>query len=100
MAKRTIRDLGQALAPYLPMLQGFVNGLIDYDAFETDFYAMYLDDETPWSDDVFRMLDGFFHDVDSCVDIPFVPDPKLKEIGPEELRERAIVLLRAGGYEA
>ena len=100
MGKREkIRDLGVLLEPYVAILRAYVAGDLDLADFDRQFNALFMADDRPVSLNVFEDLDGFFVDVDLCVAPPDEPDRELLEITPEELRERAIELLREGGYE-
>lgn len=97
--RRRIASLHDALDPYVELIRKFLSGQTDLAEFEEHFNDRYLNSSARLSTDVFYALDGFFSDIDSCVPPPDLPDPKFREITPEELRERAIALLQAGGYE-
>jgi hypothetical protein len=99
-SRREVLELPEALLPYVEMIRAFVSGRLDLPEFEDQFNAMYLNATTRLSGEAFRELDGFFSDIDSCVPRAEQPNPKFREITLEELRERAIGLLLAGGYEA
>jgi hypothetical protein len=99
VARRRIASLHEALAPYVEMIRQFVRGEVELAEFERRFNDRYLNSSDRHSADVFHMLDEFFSDIDNCVPPPDQPDPKFVEITPDELRERAITLLQAGGYE-
>jgi hypothetical protein len=97
--QKKIHDLGVLLEPYVATMRAYVRGELELDKFETQFNALFLADDRPVSLTVFEDLDGFFIDVGQCVPPPDEPNREFLEITPDELRERAIALLREGGYE-
>lgn len=76
------------LAPYVIMIRAFMDGRLAATEFETLFLVTFKRDATQWSDDVFRVLDALFSDVDD-----YHPDARVREqtggIDDEELRSRA-----------
>jgi hypothetical protein len=96
---RKLRELAPLLEPYVALMRAYIRGELPLEEFEIEFNRVYLNDERPRSRPLFEALDGFFIDVDQCVPPPDEPNREFMEITPEELRERAIALLQAGGYE-
>ena len=85
--------------PYVEMLRAFVAGEVELAGFERRFKTVYLADIAPLSQLVASAMSEFYRDVEACFEDPS-PDAEDFEIGPDELRDRAIALLREGGYEA
>lgn len=94
--RKEIGDLGEALAPFVPLLQTFVLGEISADEFEAAFTHDYLSNEVQWSREVFDVIDYFFAEVDAYVSDPGLRDSP-EDLGPEELRARAGALLERAG---
>jgi predicted Ser/Thr protein kinase len=90
--------LAREVERYQPMLEALVTGQLSADDFQTRYFEMYEDDPRPMSKEVFRIVDGFFADVDSYVDDPALRDPSRGDLGPDELKERARELLRLAGF--
>ncbi|MGH3630991.1 MAG: colicin immunity domain-containing protein [Sciscionella sp.] len=71
------RNIIEALVPYRDLLTQFVSGTITADQLETRYIALYTDDPTEWPEEVFRVLDSYFFDVDDYV----VDDALRAEVG-------------------
>ena len=85
------------IAPYAVLLRLFISGACNADEFEIVFMRLYLEDDTNWRDDIFKVLDGLFAVVDS-----YCPDDDLRaQVGgadSAQLRleaEKAFEALRA-----
>jgi hypothetical protein len=100
----TDRDLRPAVAaaiqPYRDLLRSFAAGHVSADHFETEYLGIYLNDTSDCSYEVFKVVDGFFAEVDAYVGDAALRAKTSDGIGPEELRDRAVELLRRAGYEA
>lgn len=95
-----LRDrLSTAIAPYLKLLVDFVEDRMSAEDFEKAYFDIYLHDDSDFADDVFAIVDGFFADVDSLVMDSESREETFREIGPDELREQAQVLLHKAGYD-
>src|SRR5664279_6424260 len=75
-----------ALAPYIALLERFLAGDIADSDFEDVYNALYMNDETAWSDQLFDLLDGVFAVADAYVDDPELRVHVVRAVGPEELR--------------
>jgi Bacterial self-protective colicin-like immunity len=62
-----------ALRPYIELVSAFVDSQIDPTSFERQYFALYLNDQTSWSDEEFAVLDKLFGDADA-----FEPDPEVR----------------------
>jgi hypothetical protein len=72
-----------ALGPYIELISAFVDSQIDPTAFERQYFALYLNDQTSWSDEAFAVLDKLFGDADA-----FDPDPEVRaEMGDDAIDE-------------
>ena len=90
--------LREEVAQYVDLLDSFVAGQISALDFETGYFERYKASTLMTSDDVFRIADGFFADVDAYVDDPTLREPSKGDLGAEQLRERALELLHKAGY--
>lgn len=80
------KDL-HTLVPYMRIITSFVDGVIGADQFERSYLTLYKTDPTPWSPDVFNVLDGLFAEVDD-----YTPHPELRGAGDpdaDDLRRQA-----------
>lgn len=77
--------------PYIHLISSFVEGKISANEFESQYLKLYKNDPTPWSEELFSVLDGLFADVDA-----FCPDPDLRDEGDldeDQLRQRSAAAL-------
>lgn len=94
------REVAVAIEPYRELLMAFARGRITADTFEGEYLDKYLADDSDSSYEVFKVVDGFFAEVDAYVGDAALRAKTSDGIGPEELRDRAVELLRRAGYEA
>lgn len=84
-----------AIRPYEELLRKFVAAEVDADTFQTEFMTTYLSLDDDYGYDVFKVVDGFFADVDS-----YVAEERLREPGDlseAELRKKTAGLLEQAG---
>jgi hypothetical protein len=96
---RIQRHLANELEPYRQLLTDFVAGRISADDFQTEYFERYQNDNRWFPDSIYDIVDGFFADVDAYVEEERLRDPEQGDLGPEELRAKAIALLQRAGFE-
>lgn len=75
-----------ALRPYIDLVSAFVESRVDPTSFERQYFALYLNDQTSWSDEEFAVLDKLFGDADA-----FDPDPEVRaELGDDTIDGEAL----------
>lgn len=88
MVERWWWSWAHVLAPYAVLMRLLIDGRITGEEFEVLFLSRYLNDPSDWPEEIYRVLDGFFADVDD-----FCPDPALRAdtrgLDEPELRRRA-----------
>ncbi len=90
---RMTRYEPQDEAPYIAMIQAFLDGQTSVDEFETTYLRAFKDDPTNWPENLYRILNEIFLDLDA-----YYPDPTIRDengIDETELRARAGVALAA-----
>jgi predicted Ser/Thr protein kinase len=94
-----VRGVASAIEPFRNLLEAFVDGRLSASDFQAKYLQAYLgDQESDYSFDVFNVVDRFFAEVDAYVDDERLRDPTEGDLGPDELRERARLLLRRAGF--
>lgn len=83
-----------SLEPYVTLLSAFVDRRLSGVEFEAIFFPLYRGDDTHWSHELFRILEGLFFQVDE-----FYEDPEHRTeyegVSEEDLRAYARQTLAA-----